>query len=606
VALNLTLSSHTVPNPEAAAEAEAARHGAQTLLNCYCREAGAPDGRVSLAAVSGQNDWPLGLRAAMPGGQALHVDLPRTGSRLIVAIEAPVGSDRYRHRSAVYARSPGLAWTPVAWPALAALLLRELSARFETPFNDELLAQICDSVETVQAILAGRVWPAPTQDGLSSYIESEQALVVGHAFHPAPKSRQGFTAADRRAYSPELRVRFPLHYFAVPREHLRQASLLDRTPVDIVREQSGLALPEDYALAPVHPWQAGHIRTLPAVRRALESGRLRDLGPQGEAYVPTSSIRTMFHPGNPYFYKLSLHVRVTNCLRKNAVYELDGALAVNGILRAVLPELTTTFPGFAVLSEPGFLTVDFADADPAERTDVNEAFGLILRDGVQPHLAEGITPVLAAALFSDWEMGAPRASDWCRMIARRERMPPAAAAQAWFSAYVERLVPPVLHALLVRGVVFEPHLQNTLIGLRDGWPDRVILRDFEGVKLIEGRFDRARVAHLEPRGQAALWYDEARGWQRIAYCLFVNQLGEAVDHLAGGDSNLYGRLWGIVRRQLQGCRVGLDTRAARQLDELIGGAPLPAKANLTTRFLKQADRLAGYAPLPSPFRSVAV
>lgn len=599
--LTTTTSLNALPNPEAAAEADAARHGMQTLLNCYCREAATPEGLVSLGAPFGQNDWPLGLRAALPGGQALHVVLPRTGGRLIVAVDPPAGSDRYRHRSPIYARSPGQPWALVEWRALAALLLRELSARYETPFNEELLAQIGDSVETVKTILAGRMWPAPPTDGLGHYIESEQALVAGHAFHPAPKSRQGFTSADRRAYSPELRVRFPLHYFAVPREHVRQASLLDRMPDEVVLEQSGLALPADYALAPVHPWQADHIRRLPAVQRALQSGQLRDLGAQGEAYVPTSSIRTLFHPRNPYFYKMSLHVRITNCLRKNAVYELDGAIAVNRIVRDLMPGLTTAFPDFAVLSEPGFLTVDLPDVDPDERIAVNEAFGLILRDGVQPFVAKGTTPVLAAALFSDWPTGLPRARDWCRSIARRDHMPLAAAIEAWFASYVERLVPPVLHALLVHGLVFEPHLQNTLIGLRDGWPDRMILRDFEGVKLVEGRFDPARVASLDARAQSSLWYDEERGWNRIAYCLLVNQLSEAVHHLADGDCDLHRRLWDIVRGEVQACRAGLGPRAGRRLDDLLGGAPLPAKANLTTRFLKQADRLAGYVPLPSPF-----
>lgn len=389
----MTLTTPTLcnalPNSEAAAEAEASRHGMQTLLNCYCREAAAPEGQVSLGVPFGQNDWPLGLRAALPGGRALHVRLSRTGVRLIVAVDPPASSDHYRHRSPVYARSPGQPWLPVDWRTLAALLISELSAKYETPFNDELLAQICDSVETVGTILASRVWPAAPGDGLSHFIESEQALVAGHAFHPAPKSRQGFTSVDRRAYSPELRVRFPLHYFAVCREHLRQSSLLDHMPDEIVLEQSGLALPGDYALVPTHPWQAGHVRELPAVQRALQNGQLRDLGLQGEAYVPTSSIRTLFNPGNPYFYKLSLHVRITNCLRKNAVYELDGAVAVNQILLGLLPELTAAFPDFAVLSEPGFLTVDLPDTDPDERASVNEAFGLILRDGVQS-LIEGI------------------------------------------------------------------------------------------------------------------------------------------------------------------------------------------------------------------------
>lgn len=584
-----------------AAEAEADRHGLQTLLNCYCREVASPAGQAGFGSPFGQNDWPLALRAAVPGGPVVHVLLPATGVRLTAAVAQPVPAGRLRLRSPLYGRAPGQAWTPLGWRGLAALLLRELSLRHGVPFNDELLAQIRDSVETVAAILAARNGRSPGGDGLARYAESEQSLVFGHAFHPAPKSRQGFGAEDRRRYSPEVRARFPLHWFAVRRDLLRQRTLLAQTAEGIVAAHAPPAPGPDHALVPVHPWQAGYALGLPAVRGALAEGALRDLGPLGDAYVPTSSIRTMFHPANPFFLKLSLNVRVTNCLRKNAHYELDGAVEVTRLLRGLKPELLDPFPDLKVLEEPAFLSVDLPGGDPAERTAATEAFGLILREGVQGIVAAGATPLLAAALFADHDAGVPRARDLCSAIARRDRAPYPAAAEAWFAAYVERLLPPVLHALFARGVVFEPHLQNTLVAVRDGWPALVVLRDFEGVKLVEGRFDPGRVAHLAPRAQAALWYGEERGWNRVAYCLFVNQLGEAVDHLAGDDAPLAARLWRLVRAGIEGYRTRHGPAASRdRLGDLLAGGPLPAKTNLLVRFAKQADRCAGYAPFPNP------
>lgn len=600
------LDSTALATPDAAANAvaadtEAGRHCLQTLLNCYCREVALPEGRASFGSPFGQNDWPLALRAALTGGQVLHVLMPHTQTRLIGAVDRPVPAGRLRLRSPLYGRTPGQAWTPLDWRGLAALLLRELSLRHDVPFNDELLAQIRDSVATVAAILAERRRPLPGGDGLTQYAESEQALVLGHAFHPAPKSRQGFAAADRQSYSPELRTRFPLHWFAVRREVLLQRSLLAQTTDALIAAQAPAGAGPDHALVPVHPWQARHALGLPAVRRAMAAGTIRDLGAMGTEYVPTSSIRTLFHPANPFFLKLSLHVRITNCLRKNALYELDGAVEVTRLLRELTPELTDLFPDLRVLEEPAFLTVDLPDAPADERSAVGEAFGLILREGVQGLVAEGVTPLLAAALFGDAETGSPRARDLCRAVARRERMPYAATAAAWFAAYAERLVPPVLHALFAHGIVFEPHLQNTLVGVRDGWPTRIVLRDFEGVKLVEERFDPARIAHLAPRARQALWYAEDRAWSRIAYCLFVNQLGEAVDHLAEGDTGLAARLWRLVRDQVERYQARHGSAASRaRLGELLAGAPLPAKTNLLVRFTRQADRFAGYAPLANP------
>ncbi|MBY0432151.1 MAG: IucA/IucC family protein, partial [Rhodospirillales bacterium] len=275
-------------SPITAAQAEAGRHCLQTLLNCYCREVAGPNGQVSFGSPFGQNDWPLGLRAAVVDGQVMHLHLPHTATRLIGAVEEPVPLGRLRLRSSLYGRTPGRAWAPLDWAGLAALLIRELSLSQDVPFNDDLLAQIRDSVETVHAILSSRPTPAPSS-GLQQYIEAEQALVLGHPFHPAPKSRQGFNDQDRLLYSPELRTSFPLHWFAVRKDMLHQRTLLTHQPDEIIARHAPVAAAPGYSLVPAHPWQAGHILGLRSVRKMLADQTIRDLGPLGKAYLPTSS-----------------------------------------------------------------------------------------------------------------------------------------------------------------------------------------------------------------------------------------------------------------------------------------------------------------------------
>jgi siderophore synthetase component len=590
------------PSRFSAADAEADRHCLENLLNCYCREVAVPDGRLSFGSRFGQNDWPLALRAAQQEGPVMHLLLPRSHVRVIGVVERPTASGCYRYRGPFYGRAPGRGWSPLDWQALARLLLQELALRFDTPFNEELYAQIADSVETVVTILTHRQAPEAAADYLSQYIASEQALVFGHAFHPTPKSREGFSEEDRRRYSPELQVRFPLHYFAVQEAYVRQAGLLSDTPADLIRAQApqGLAR-EGLALLPVHPWQARYLVQLPAVQQALRAGRLQDLGPQGEAYAATSSIRTLFHPHNPFFYKVSLQVRITNCVRKNAVYELEGALEVSRLLRDLQPDLAARFPDLRLLSEPGFMTVDLADAEPGQRVAVEEGFGLILREGLGGLTAGQVTPVLAGSLFAARGAGLPRARTLCAGIARRQGLPLTEVAEAWLAAYARRLLHPVFYSLFAHGVVFEPHLQNVLVGLREGWPVRVAIRDFEGVKLVRGRFPAERVAHLTPRAQEALWYDRRRGWNRVAYCLFVNQMCEVVAQLSGADAGLETRLWTVVRQALAQYQLDHGCAASRQaVRELLSGAALPAKRNFLNRVHKRADRAADYAPFPSP------
>ena len=97
---------------------------------------------------------------------------------------------------------------------------------------------------------------------------------------------------------------------------------------------------------------------------------------------------------------------------------------------------------------------------------------------------------------------------------------------------MRHVAPPALHALFGHGVVFEPHLQNVLIGVDgDGFPAQAVFRDLEGVKLVTPRHDQA-LAAMKPEVARALSYDAERGWHRVAYCLFVNHLAEIAAAIA--------------------------------------------------------------------------
>jgi len=586
------------------AEDQAGQRCMENLLNCYCREVAGPSGQIGIGPLFGQSDWPLALRAALhlTGGQVMHVLLPSIGSRLLMVVDAPSPTSNYRYRSQAYYKSPGRPWTLLDWPMLSTLLLREMALQHTLPFNAELMEQIRDSVAVTATILAESQPKDFPAEPLAAYLESEQSLTFGHAFHPAPKSRQGFSPEDLRRYSPELRTSFPLHYFAVRREHLIQESVLSESADQLVRLRApaGLETDNDFALVPVHPWQARHLLGLASVRAALRTDRLRDLGTQGPAYFPTSSIRTLFHPDNPYFYKLSLNVRITNCVRKNAHYELEGALAVTRIMRQYLPAIQGLFPEFRVLEEPAYLSLDLHGSDREENRAVTEGFGLILREGLG-RLADGETPFLAGALFGNRSLGRARLMALVNRLAEREGLPLAAAAESWFDAYVEHLLYPVLHCFFSYGIIFEPHLQNVLVGIRGGRPSRAWLRDFEGVKLVRERLVPHGLEGVGERARQALFYSEEQGWNRIAYCLFVNNFCEAIAQLGEMGTRLERRLWTILRHHLREYqwRYG-DLRSAGRINALLAGQPLPAKANFINRFLKRPDRDAGYVPLPHP------
>ena len=146
----------------------------------------------------------------------------------------------------------------------------------------------------------------------------------------------------------------------------------------------------------------------------------------------------------------------------------------------------------------------------------------------------------------------------------------------------------------------EPHLQNSVLVHDNGRPQRLLLRDFEGVKLTD-ELGASRIdADVHPRVRESLLYSRQQGWNRIVYCLFVNNLSEAVLALSWERPHLAPLMWQRVEQQLISIRAEL-TRAAPELDALIAGQPIACKTNLKVRLAAKADRQASYVSLVSPW-----
>ena len=482
---------------------------AVALLNCLIREVSGPAGRV-------RDD-----------GDRLAVELAHT--TVTARLARPSHGPSPRLAGPFTAGDADLGWREVA-----ELVAAELTLRTGTD-NPEFLRQVASSHEAMSVFArSGR-----TGSGLRPLLASEQSLRAGHRFHPSPKSRQGSPAAWL-PYAPEAGARFRLRLLGADPE------LLDGTG-----DFSALA---EEGVLPVHPWQWRLLQERPLLREALSRGLLRDLG-EGEEVVPTSSVRTVFAPACGLFAKFSLDVRITNCVRKNAWYELAAAPVLTGLLKPLLGE--------GLLGEPAYRTVALAD-----RT-LYEGLGVILREGAPENA------VMAAALADPYGRFLPAEIDLL----------------AYWEAYVQAVALPVLRLFFEHGVVLEPHLQNVLIVPdADGMPVRAVFRDLEGTKLLPGW----ELEELPQRAREAVTYDEERGWNRVAYCLFVNHFAELAAALADREPDCEPVLWKTAARLLE------EFSGHRRMREVLEGAPLPAKANLLARWSRSADRAAGYVMVTNP------
>jgi siderophore synthetase component len=575
---------HARPEPNRDVTDEARNRSIEPLLACVLRELAPP------RTIGPRDDLPAAFCARVSSSSTLvEAELPRTGVRIVASVGAPlpmVAAPRALGPVVVRAASRG--WVRVDLEGLVALVADELGVDRASRSRARVVAQVLDGERVTRLLLAVGAAKPPTAGG--GLIESEQSLLYGHPCHPHPKSRLGFTDEDVLRYSPELRARFPLHYFAVRRDRVVEQSVAASGASEIVAEGLGASATErDFAPLPVHPWQARALLERAEVRAALERGWIRDLGVLGGDFRPTSSVRTVVPArGGGWAYKLALDITITNSVRDNPLGELRAALAVTRALRAVPRAWWEGVPGFRVLEEPAYVSarIDEREAHPG--------MGVVLRQPVDERVPGGRT-LLAASLFGSRELGRERA---LRLVGRQS-------VEAWLRAYAGLLVGAALRLYAEQGILVEPHLQNTLLCVDEGGAPRgVVVRDLDNAKLVRASRAAPFADDLPPADGGDLLFEEDEAWTRLTYCLFVNNLGETTAQLARGDAALERRLWGCVRDEtvltLARAGGGARDRAMAHLRSLLTSPTLPAKANLRARFCEAADRAAVYVPVPNP------
>ncbi|WP_194165930.1 IucA/IucC family protein [Shewanella sp. YLB-07] len=587
--------------------AQAHRHMAQDnaiacLLNCYIREYAQPHNQVCLD--DNNPDCPMAFtQGELAAHSKVRLIFPESNSVLILVADRISLLGRCRFISQPYLKKTGSSWQPLDSHALAKFMLKHLAIVTDSEFNHELLEQISNSVDVTQAFIQRAHGPYKPQtqaiDSCSGLIASEQSLLWGHAMHPAPKSRHGVAFDDMLTCSPEIGANFPLYWFKVDKSLVKQLYCSESMPLDMIDKLHSAA----ECLYPCHPWEVKTIMTQPLVQQAIEQGLLLPLGSLGHKVYPTSSVRTLYAPEINRFLKFSIHVRLTNCVRKNAWYELESAIGLSRLLIDLQQQAYFHCPKFTLMAEPAASTLDFSSlGEEASKTQIRtltESFGILYRDGIDSELEKKYQPQMAGALFA-WDVeGHSICQGLVTRLANQKGLGYDQMASLWFSAYLDTLLPGVFYYFFKQGIAFEPHLQNTLVGFSDGLPAFVWLRDLEGTKLLPNFWPREALTDLSDSAISSVYYSREQGWNRIAYCTLINNVSEAIFHLAAGDRKLELDLWHSLKQTIVQWQLVEGEQA--ELQGLLEGDDIPSKNNLTTRLLKQADKHSGYNRVPSPF-----
>ena len=623
------------------------QHALTNIINCYLREFAIPNQDLSID--ESDDDLPLCLRdnRGCLSTRLLTIRFPVANEISSAKIVLPVAYfshlGKCQPSGAPWLKARGQSWACLNIHQLVDYLHNYIATRYQIDINQELKHQIDNSISVTTAFLQASSNHATSyrqdKSTVNGYIDSEQALLWGHAYHPSPKSRQGVDMTSLLAHSPETQSQFALFWFKVDSSlvsyigkdtktvlrNIAHTLLTDELLAPVNSEINSLNTNSlnsdglntdsdtDWVYYPCHPWEADGILANPTIKRAIASGYMIPIGLTGKVVSPTSSVRTLYHDQLSHFIKCSIHVRLTNCIRKNAWYELHSAVYLNSILEKIDRSKRLTAPAFKLMLEPGAATLDmsakFPDGDASAAQFITESFGLLFRESFTTDDIKYLTPQVAAALFTEDRFGDSVIERQLQQRCNRrdqhnnERASYDTLACLWFSRYANILIDGTFDYFFNHGVVFEPHLQNTVIGFHRGLPTCVWIRDLEGTKLVDSLWSLADATDLSERCKQSIHYSRAAGWSRIAYCVFVNNLSEAIFYLcrdAQSAKKLEARLWQHVKEILINWQLVYGPQP--EIQDFLDGGSLPSKTNYKTRLLTLADKHSAYVMLPCPWQ----
>ncbi len=565
----------------------------QSFMNCYIRETARytkhPLERLDAALMENHIDPIEAVLVCPLSAQRLEVILP-------VRYWSMTG--RHLFSFPIYYQTKEMPVPQQAdYVTLVSLIAKELLlAQGRQDAEDEFMLRVILSCRNIRRYMEDRAGDAAALARPDfTFIEAEQSLLLGHLLHPTPKSKQGITEEEEGMFSPELQGEFQLHYFRAHTSIVLQDSSEARTAARIIKEElqndpatgpafiASYCQPDTFVLLPVHPLQVSIVLEREDVQELLTKGMLEYLGPVGSPFTATSSMRTVYGNHARYMYKFSIPIKITNSLRINKRKELDRGVEVSRLLGTEIgSRMEEVHKNFRIIQDPAYVNLDLEGEE--------SGFEVVIREN--PFYENTENASLIAGLVQDHAYGGDsRLGSIVKNIAAREGRTTEEVSLAWFEKYLSVTLDPILWLYEEYAIALEAHQQNSIITLKDGYPDRFYYRDNQGYYYCESKADR--LAELLPglnQKSSTICADDVAE-ERLRYYFFFNHLFGLINGFGtAGLINEEKLLDALKERLMHHNQQNGD--ASTLLHSLLHEEKLPCKANLLTRF-HDMDELVG-------------
>ncbi|WP_253958103.1 IucA/IucC family protein [Metabacillus halosaccharovorans] len=328
-------------------------------------------------------------------------------------------------------------------------------------------------------------------------------------------------------------------------------------------------------MIPIHPLQAQWLLQQDEVKKAMETGTIKDLGVLGPHFTATSSIRTVYCEKEDWMYKFSIPVKVTNSLRVNKKHELKAGVVMSRLLKK-LPFLDK-YPSFSIIEDPAYMTVDFS-------LKKESGFEVIMRSN---RFKEGENKGISSIASIVQDPFPNQKSQLHHMIlinVHREGRPMEDVSGDWFDKYWTCSIEPLIRLYDEHGIALEAHQQNSVLDVSTGYPEHYYYRDNQGYYLSSSR--QKELLFMEPGlfETSELFYDDNLIQERFTYYLVVNQLFSVIYRFGADQLLTETALINMTVQKLHALKKDLTGQGKRFVHKLLYEEKLSHKANLLTRF----------------------
>ncbi|WNB91253.1 IucA/IucC family protein [Bacillus sp. NEB1478] len=574
----------------------------QSFINCYLRET---QNYKEVNQEAEHIQWSGEKRAKW-----IKISLENQDAEIFAAIKHWSLTGRHLFHFPLLIKS-GTKFVTLDYITLVSLLSKELLLEHSREdAEDELMLRTILSKQNIQRYLEERESDGENlQNSCFTFIEAEQSLLFGHLLHPTPKSKQGMTFEQEALYSPELKGSFQLHFFHVDRSIVNQDSagsdLAEEITLQLLQKDANFVrdIEQDAnsVFIPVHPLQVPVLLNSAHVQKNIAEGKLSYIGPYGEMFSATSSMRSVYSRDFKHMFKFSVPVKITNSLRVNLEKELHRGVEVTRLMQSEIgQELNEFFPAFQIIQDPAFLNI--------QTEKETSGFEVVIRDN--PFYENDQNASLIAGLCQDHGYGGrSRIAAIIHGLAEKENRATEEVSQEWFSEYLSICLDPMLWLFETYGIALEAHQQNSIVQMEGGYPSKFYYRDNQGYYYSESKADLL-VKQLPGlnRKSVTICSDEV-AVERFRYYFFMNHLFGLINSFGSAGLIEESKLMKIVRNRL----VHHDTLTGGKselLRSLLDSKELPCKANLLTRF-HDMDELVGslesqsvYTNIPNPLQKV--